>query len=151
MNCELQEIPALEITDEMQDQAYHALMAPSAPEALFLPHPQELEDKLPASIRRRLGSGLALIDPKVPQWDIILERLEEAGGLEGMGHYEVNGLLMCMGAAQCAKQADRIREMMDAAGIEPNIFAMDMLMLAHASVGNSAKVKALFQECASST
>lgn len=151
MNCELQEMPALEITDEVQDQAYHALMAPENPEALFLPHPQELEDKLPASIRRRLESGLSLVDPKEPQWDVILERLEEAGGFEGMGHYEVNGLLMCMGTAQIAKQTTRIREMMGAAGIEPNMFVLDMLMLAHASVGNSAQVKALFQECVSST
>jgi hypothetical protein len=133
------------VSEHMQDQAYAALMAP-LPEAAFLPKPVELEQRLPELIRNRLGMGLKLVQSNEPQWRAVLTQLEVNGGLKGFAASHVNALLSCMDILQRAEVTPKIMEMIQDASVKPNTFTYDLVMMANAGVGNSAQVKALFQE-----
>jgi len=128
----------------MKDQAYRALMAPP-PEALFLPHVKEVEERLSVPVRERLGTNLALVNAAEPQWNAVLTLLEQSGGFEGMGRGDVVGLLTCMDVPQRAEFSTKILEMMESAKLEPNVFIYDLMLASHAAVGNPAYVKALFK------
>jgi len=146
----VQELPKEDVTEEEKDKAYAALMAPD--ESLFLPKPSEPAERLPAPIRDRLGgSGLELVNAEVPEWKLVLAKLEETGGLGGLDTGAVNGLLSCIELAQRVELTPRIFEMMEAAKIEPDTLTYDLAMVAQAGMRNPIKVKQLFKRMKKST
>jgi hypothetical protein len=128
----------------MKDQAYAALMAPQQLLAAFLPQPKTIAEQLPRSVVERLGDGMHLVESTTPQWGAVLMQLELNGGLEGLKTGAINGLLTCIDLPQRALSSAKVFEMMEQANITPNTLTYDLIMLAHAAVGNSAEVKELF-------
>ncbi|KAF8543038.1 hypothetical protein BDD12DRAFT_802382 [Trichophaea hybrida] len=132
-----------DVTEEMKDQAYHALMAPP-PGALFLPHVKQVAERLSVAVRERLGTNLALVNTAEPQWNAVLTLLEQNGGFEGMGKGDIVGLLICMDVPQRAELSTKVLEMMESVGLEPNVWIYDLILASQAAVGNTTYVKTLF-------
>lgn len=122
-------------------------MAPPSPAVTFLPKPKKMADRLPAPIRERLGEGMALIMAKEqPEWESVLVQLESKSGFVGMEVRDVHRLLTCMDVPQRATVSAKVLEMMGKAKLKPETLTYDLFMMAHAVIGHSAGVKALFCE-----
>lgn len=134
------------MTEEMQDQAYAALMTPGSKPAAFLPQPKTMFEMLPAPIIERLGSATALVGTSTPPWGAIIGELELNGGFQGMEIMDVNCLLMSMDLESRVKSTSKLQEMMEKAFLEPDTFTYDLLMMAHAQLKRPIEVKILFQD-----
>ncbi|CCX33287.1 Similar to Mitochondrial group I intron splicing factor CCM1; acc. no. C4R5P7 [Pyronema omphalodes CBS 100304] len=138
--------PKGEIPAEITDQAYQSLMAPVAPESLFLPEPESTEDKLPEKVKERLGESLALVQMEEPEWEAIIGALEEKGGFEGMTSEDVVGLLKSMPAKKRVVLSSQLLEMAKKAEVLDNAMIYDGLMMAHNYAGNSEVVEKMFAD-----
>jgi len=134
------------MTEEMQDQAYAALMTPGSKTAAFLPQPKTVSEMLPAPIIERLGSATALVDTSTPLWGAIIGELGSNGGFQGMEIMDVNCLLMSMDLESRVESTSKLQEMMEKAKLEPDTFTYDLLMMAHAQLKRPVEVKILFQD-----
>jgi pentatricopeptide repeat protein len=139
-------LPKGEIPAEITDQAYQSLMAPAAPESLFLPEPESTEDKLPEKVKERLGESLALVQMEEPAWEAIIGALEEKGGFEGMTSEDVVGLLKSMPAKKRVVLSSQLLGMAKKAEVLDNVMIYDGLMMAHNYVGNSEVVEKMFAD-----
>jgi hypothetical protein len=139
-------LPDIEITEEMQDEAYAALMASPTSTAAFLPKPTPMSELLPSAIVSRLEDSRSLVGTEKPQWDMVLHQLEANGGLEGMLVSDVNGLILCMDIRSRAEFSSKVCELMLKASLEPDTFTYDLLMLAHAELTQPLRVRELFQD-----
>ncbi|KAG0642828.1 hypothetical protein HOY80DRAFT_1101826 [Tuber brumale] len=138
-------LPDLEMTEELQDQAYEALMTPGSKTAVFLPQPETVSEILPAPIIERLGSAAALVDTPTPLWGAVIGQLIFNGGFQGMKVVDVNCLLMSMDLKSRVANSLKLQEMMEKAKLEPDTFTYDLLMMAHAQFGRPEEVKILFE------
>jgi hypothetical protein len=122
-------------------------MAPSKQDAIFLPKPEpdELASRLPVVVQERLG-GMELVMAQKPQWDVVLTQLRENEGFRDMTAPEVNQLITCMDLKNRAHLSSTVLDMMNLGDVKPNTLTFDLLMLAHAEVGNQKEVKALFDQ-----
>lgn len=134
------------MTEEMQDQAYAALMTPGSKTAAFLPQPKSVFEMLPVPIIERLGSATALAGTSTPLWGAIIEELGSNGGFQGMEIMDVNCLLMSMDLKSRVESTSKLQEMMEKAFLEPDTFTYDLLMMAHAQLKRPVEVKILFQD-----
>ncbi|KAI5817533.1 hypothetical protein BZA77DRAFT_309814 [Pyronema omphalodes] len=141
-----QMLPKGEIPAEITDQAYQSLMAPAAPQSLFLPEPESTEDKLPEKVKERLGESLALVQMEEPAWEGIIAALEEKGGFEGMTSDDVVGLLKSMPAKKRVSLSSQLLEMAKKAEVLDNVMIYDGLMMAHNYAGNSEVVERMFAD-----
>ncbi|KAG0128435.1 hypothetical protein HOY82DRAFT_541275 [Tuber indicum] len=138
-------LPDLEMTEELQDQAYEALMTPGSKTAVFLPQPETVSKMLPASIIERLGSAAALVDTSTPLWGAVIGQLEFNGGFQGMEVVDVNCLLVSMDLESRVENSLKLQEMMEKARLEPDTLTYDLLMMAHAQLKCPEEVKTLFE------
>ncbi|RPA98947.1 hypothetical protein L873DRAFT_1768811 [Choiromyces venosus 120613-1] len=138
-------LPDLELTEEMQDQAYAALMTPGPKPAAFLPLPKAVSEMLSAPIIERLGSAASLVDTSTPLWSAVIGQLEFNGGFQGMDVGDVNCLLLSMDLKSRVNNTLKLQEMMEKAKLEPDTFTYDLLMMAHAQLKRSEEVKILFE------
>ncbi|CUS08113.1 unnamed protein product [Tuber aestivum] len=139
-------LPDLEMTEELQDQAYAALMTPRSETAAFLPQPVAMSELLPAPIIERLGSAAALVDTSTPAWGAAIGHLGSNGGFQGMEVVDVNCLLVNMDLESRVEHTCKLREMMEKAELEPDTFTYDLLMMAHAQLKRPEEVILLFQD-----
>jgi len=134
------------MTEEMQDQAYAALMTPKSKTAAFLPQPKTVSEMLPAPVIERLGGAAAFVDTSTPLWSAIIGQLRSNGGFRGMDIMDVNCLLMSMDLKSRVESTSELQEMMERAKLEPDTFTYDLLMMAHAQLERPEEVKILFQD-----
>ncbi|KAL7269404.1 hypothetical protein RUND412_007934 [Rhizina undulata] len=140
-----EELPDVEITPELTNRAYAALMAPLTTSE-FLPAPESIRDLLPAPIVERLSTSLALVDREDLEWGLVMSQLEENGGLEDMTTPDVNKFVACIDPESRAETSAKLLDMMDSADVNPNTFTYDLMMMAHAMVEQPAVVKSLFNQ-----
>lgn len=134
------------MTEDLQDEAYAALMAPESNIPTFLPVPPAVLPQLPRRIVARLGTSLAVVERETnPIWDPIIQEIQEHGGFKGLGINEVNKTLHMMSGRQRARLTDKILSMVQEAGLSINVITYDLLMMAHAAVGNVEVVKGLYE------
>ncbi|KAF8458225.1 hypothetical protein BDZ91DRAFT_800287 [Kalaharituber pfeilii] len=138
----------VEITEEMQDQAYASLMAPQPSlSTSFLPAPTPLLPRLPEPIVKRLGTALEVIEKEeTPKWAPILQQIQANGGFKDLEISVVNKMVFAMSASQRSRHSDDIISMLKESGVSPNTFTYDLLMMANADIGNVEKVQALFNQ-----
>jgi CO dehydrogenase/acetyl-CoA synthase alpha subunit len=122
-------------------------MAPAKQGAIFLPQPEpdELASRLPVVVQERLG-GTELVTARKPQWDLVLTQLKENEGFRDMTAPEVNQLITCMDLEKRAQLSSTVLDMMKLGDVKPNTLTFDLLMMAHAEVGNQREVKSLFDQ-----
>ncbi|RPB25521.1 hypothetical protein L211DRAFT_836234 [Terfezia boudieri ATCC MYA-4762] len=140
------ETPSIEITDEMQDEAYAALMASESQVNTFLPSPSSILPKLPKSITARLGTSLALIkSQETLQWEPVLQELQANGGFKKLKIEDVNKTIILVPITQRANSTDTLLSMIETSEISPNVATYDLLMMANAARGNVEVVQNLFR------
>ncbi|KAF8423853.1 hypothetical protein EV426DRAFT_111359 [Tirmania nivea] len=140
------EMLSLEITDEMQDEAYAALMAPETQVTTFLPSPSSTLPQLPKSIVTRLGTAAALIkSQETPQWETVLQELQANGGFKKVKIEDVNKTIFLVPMSQRASLTDTLLSMIETSGILSNVVTYDLLMMANAARGNLEVVQNLFK------
>lgn len=130
----------------MKDEAYAALMARPDPTAAFLPAPTPVSELLPTSIVLRLENSKSLVETNKPAWDSVLQQLELNGGLHGVTISDVNGLILCMDHTSRTQNSTKVWDLVLEAGVEPDTFTYDLMMLAHASLAQPVEVRAFFED-----
>ncbi|KAI5790728.1 hypothetical protein DFH27DRAFT_527694 [Peziza echinospora] len=140
------ETPTMEVTDEMQDQAYAALMAgPSA--ATLLPRPVDLLPLLPRQIIPRLGASMALIEhERNLSWRVVLEQIRHNGGFRGLSIPVANKLIFLIPIDQRAALTDTVLDILEESEVTPNSFTYDLLMMANADAEKPYKVQQLYKQ-----
>ncbi|KAH8151630.1 uncharacterized protein LAJ45_04252 [Morchella importuna] len=144
-----QELPDVKVTDDLTDRAYRALMAPPQVAANFLPEPETPLDHLPAPALARIDVTTRLMVMQGRQelnWDTMLAEIELNGGLENMNTSEVNKMVSLVNVDQRAALSSKLLGMMESSDVQPNTLTFDLMMLAHAAVGNPTEVKTLFED-----
>lgn len=87
-----------------------------------------------------------LVAQKREEWSLLLVELEQNGGLQSMTTSEVNKLVSLITVGQRAGLSTKLLGMMKDCEVAPNTLTYDLMMLAHAAVGNPEEVKALFSD-----
>lgn len=135
----------MEITEEMQDEAYAALMAPDSQITSFLPSPTPIFPRIPLAIVPRLGSSLAVVgEEEDPKWEPILQDIRQNGGFKDMQVKDINKTIFLIPGSQRAQLTNMILSMIEESGVLANTFTYDLLMLAHTAIGNVQVVQTLF-------
>lgn len=143
----------MEITEEMQDKAYAALMAPESQITSFLPSPAPIFPLIPQAIVPRLGSSLEVVGVEEdPKWEPILQNIRQNCGFKDLQVKDINKTIFLIPDTQRAQLTNTILSMIEESGVLANTFTFDLLMLAHSALGNVQVVQALFdrlKECRS--
>lgn len=124
-------------------------MAPPQAAANFLPEPETPLDHLPAPALARIEVATKLMVMQGRQelnWDTMLAEIELNGSLENMNTSEVNKMVSLVNVDQRAALSSKLLAMMESSDVQPNTLTFDLMMLAHAAVGNPTEVKALFKD-----
>ncbi|TGZ80115.1 hypothetical protein EX30DRAFT_396452 [Ascodesmis nigricans] len=139
--AETARLPQGEITEEMKDKAYAALMTQSTDiNILHLSSPRSLIQRLPPLIVERLQGSTDLVLQKSPQWEPVLTAIEHHGGFRGLNVGTVNWLIRCIDPGSLTQIMPRIWDMLNNASITPDALTYDLALLAYSQFNHTADI-----------
>lgn len=147
----IQESPAQDASEALQDEAYKALMSDAPQVNLLQPPPLKGLKSLPAPVLERIGvNNTAIVALGVPEWSHMLVTLDNKGGFRDMTTKQVNQTIAFLPPEIVTINTDLLMKMIKDAQIKTQNLTFDFLMRANAEMGNTKKVRELFvllKEC----
>lgn len=112
----------------------------------FLPPLAPVLERLPDVFLPRLGSSMAVVaQEENPQWEPILREIKANHGFTDLQISQVNKVIFLIPTRQRVMLTETILAMVHESDVAANAFTYDLLMMAHAEVGNVEIVRKLYK------